>query len=157
MRLGSYVFRITDANSVYDVPDIRVRTVLGKEVAGVGDWVPELANRAVLGFEDIPALNDIPDVFVVDRLEPVAHASALLIVPVLGAFVSVWARTDGDALARARADIPVAVNATIFSVRNALAAASSNVPVVIDRAGLDSTIATASVWIPIVILITLLR
>lgn len=76
----------------------------------------------------------------------------------MATFVSVWARTGGDALAHARADIPVVVYTTIFfSVRNALAAAFSSVPVVIDRAGLGSTITTASVWIPIVIVITLFR
>ena len=39
-----------------------------KEVALIGEWVPELANWAVNGLEDVLALNNVPNVIFVNRL-----------------------------------------------------------------------------------------
>lgn len=39
-----------------------------KEVAFIGERVPELANWAVNGLEDVLALNNVPNVIFVNRL-----------------------------------------------------------------------------------------
>lgn len=97
----SDVVRVADAKSVDRVPDIRAWTVLRQEVAKICERVPELADWAVLGLENVAALNNVPDMLVIDGLEPVALARAKLIVPVLRSLVSVRARANWDALARA--------------------------------------------------------
>ncbi len=74
----------------------------------------------------------------------------------LRTFVFFRTRAGGNALARARANVPVLFNAAICSVGNALALARSKVPIVILRAGLGSAFAAASLGVPIVVLRTLL-
>jgi hypothetical protein len=75
---------------------------------------------------------------------------------VLRTFVFIRTRASGNALARARANIPVLVIAAICSVCDALAVARSKVPIVILRAGLGSAFAAASLGIPIEVFSALL-
>lgn len=93
---------------------------------------------------------------VVFWLYPVTNALAGEFVPALRSFIFIRTRASRNALARARANVPVHIISAIFSICDALALAGSIVPIVIISARLGSAFAAASFCVPKVIFAALL-
>lgn len=91
---------------------------------------------------------------VIDRFKPVTLAHAQFIIPVLSSFVSVRTRANGNALARAGANVPVVIRATVLCLSNAHAAATSNIPVEILRAWQGDAVTAASFRVPEMFIVT---